>query len=75
MKNKKIEDLSRYQSRLHRDDQSKFNLNINDDRKYHLDFEIIDLREQKRPEKMVRITRRNLKKLILNRIDGKIGEC
>ncbi len=46
-----------------------------EDRKYHLDFEIIDLREQKRPEKMVKIARKNLKKVILHRINGKIGEC
>jgi hypothetical protein len=75
MKNKKTEDRSRYQSRPHRDDQSEFNLNINDDRKYHLDFEIIDLREQKRPERLVKTARKNLKKVILHRINGKIGEC
>ncbi len=73
MKNKK--EKSRYKSKLHRDDQSEFSLNINEDRKYHLDFEIIDLREQERPVRMVKIARKNLKKLILNRINGKIGEC
>ena len=52
--------------------QSKCDL---DGRKYHLDFEIIDLREQERPVRMVKIARKNLKKLILNRINGKIGEC
>jgi uncharacterized membrane protein YkoI len=52
--------------------QSKCDL---DDRKYHLDFEVIDLKEQKRPEKMVKIARKNLKKVILHRINGKIGEC
>jgi len=46
-----------------------------EDRKYHLDFEIIDLREQKRPERLVKTARKNLKKVILNRINGKIGEC
>ena len=62
MKNKK--EKSRHQSRLTRDD-----------RKYKLEFEIIEIKEQKRPERMVKIARKNLKKVILHRIDGKIGEC
>ena len=46
-----------------------------EDQKYHLDFEIIDVKEQERPVRMVKIARKNLKKLILHRINGKIGEC
>jgi len=46
-----------------------------EDKKYKLEFEIIELKEQERPTKMAKITRKNLKKLILHRIDGKIGEC
>lgn len=46
-----------------------------EDRKYKLEFEIIEVKEAERPKKMAKITRRNLKKLILNRINGKIGEC
>ena len=75
MKKNKIDDQSRCQSRLHRDDQSEFSLNTNDDRKYKLDFEIIEVKEEQRPIRMAKIARKNLKKLILNRINGKVGEC
>ena len=73
MKNKKKR--SRCQPKFHRDDQSEFNLNIDDNRKYKLELEVIELKEQERPIKMVKMARKNLKKLILHRIDGKIGEC
>lgn len=46
-----------------------------EDKKYKLEFELIELREEERPVRMVKIARKNLKKLILNRINGKIGEC
>lgn len=75
MKNKNEKDTPRYRPRPHRDDQLEFNLNINDDRKYKLEFEIIELKEEERPQRTVKIARKNLKKMILNRINGKIGEC
>ena len=56
-------------------DQLEINLKINEDRKYHLDFEIIDLREQDRPARMLKTAKKSLKKVILHRINGKIGEC
>ena len=45
------------------------------DQKYKLEFELIELREEERPVRMVKIARKNLKKVILHRINGKIGEC
>jgi hypothetical protein len=46
-----------------------------EDKKYKLEFELIEIKEEERPVRMVKIARKNLKKLILNRINGKIGEC
>jgi len=46
-----------------------------EDKKYKLEFELIELREEERPVRIAKIARKNLKKLILNRINGKIGEC
>lgn len=49
--------------------------NKNDDQKYKLDFELIEIKEELRPVRMVKMAKKNLKKVILHRIDGKIGEC
>lgn len=46
-----------------------------EDKKYKLEFELIEIKEEERPQRMAKLTRKNLKKLVLNRIDGKIGEC
>jgi len=46
-----------------------------EDKKYKLELEIIEIKEQERPLKMVKIAKKNLKKLILHRINGKSGLC
>ncbi len=46
-----------------------------DDRKYKLELEVIELKDQYQPERMVRIARKSFKKVILNKIDGNAGEC
>ena len=43
--------------------------------KYYLELEVIETKEQERPQKMLKMTKKNLRKLILHRINGKVGEC
>ena len=46
-----------------------------EEKKYKLELEIVELSEQSQPQKMARMAKRSLKKLVLNKIDGKMGEC
>lgn len=62
------------QSRFHQGSQSEFNLNINEDR-YKLELEVVEMQDQYQPQRMAKIAKKSLRKMILNKIDGKMGEC
>jgi hypothetical protein len=49
--------------------------NRNSNRKYKLELEVVELKEQYQPQRMVRIAKKSLKKMILSKIEGKMGEC
>ncbi len=46
-----------------------------EEKKYKLELEVVELQEQFQPQRMAKIAKKSLKKMILNRIDGKMGEC
>ena len=46
-----------------------------EEKKYKLELEVVELKDQYQPERMVKLARKNLKKVILNKIDGNVGEC
>ncbi|HNZ84584.1 MAG TPA: hypothetical protein PKZ29_02015 [Candidatus Woesebacteria bacterium] len=48
---------------------------INKKDEYSLELEIVTKTEYDRPKKVDRMVQRNLKKVIMNRLDGKMGEC
>jgi hypothetical protein len=45
------------------------------EKKFKLELEVIELREQSQPQRMVQTAKKSLRKMILNKIDGKMGEC
>lgn len=47
----------------------------NKDKKYKLELEVVELQIQSQPQRMAKIAKKSLQKMILNRIDGKMGEC
>ena len=50
-------------------------METNKDKKYKLELEVVELKEQLQPQRMARIAKTSLKKMILSKIDGKMGEC
>jgi hypothetical protein len=42
---------------------------------YKLELEIIELRDEFQPQRMAKTAKKSLRKMILNKIDGKMGEC
>ncbi len=45
------------------------------DKKYKLELEVVELPVQSQPQRMAKIAKKSLQKMILNKIDGKMGEC
>jgi hypothetical protein len=45
------------------------------EKKYKLELEVIELKDQFQPQTMARTAKKSLRKMILNKIDGKMGEC
>jgi len=43
--------------------------------KFKIELEVIDVRNEERANKMMKVAEKRWKKLILNRIDGNMGEC
>jgi hypothetical protein len=48
---------------------------ILEEKKYKLELEVIELKDQLQPQRMVKTAKKSLRKMILNKIDGKMGEC
>ena len=48
---------------------------INKKDEYSLELEIVTKTEYNQPKKVDLMVQRNLKKVIMNRLDGKMGEC
>jgi len=47
----------------------------NEEIKFQIEMELVEIRDQNAPKKTIRLAQKNLKKMLLNRIDGKTGEC
>jgi hypothetical protein len=45
------------------------------ERKYQIELEVVDVRSQVEPKKILKIARKNLKTMILNKLEGKTGMC
>ena len=50
------------------------NKNI-EEKKYQIELEVVEVGKTNSPAKMIRQTRKNIKKLILNKLNGRTGEC
>lgn len=49
--------------------------NKNEEIKFQIEMELFEARTQNNSKKTIKLAEKNLKKMILNRIDGKTGEC
>lgn len=47
----------------------------NQEIKFQIEMETLGIERQVEPRKTIRLAEKNLKKLLLNRINGKTGEC
>jgi hypothetical protein len=45
------------------------------EKKYQIELEVVEVGKTNSPTKMIRQTRKNIKKLILNKLNGRTGEC
>ena len=50
------------------------NKNI-EEKKYQIELEVVEVGKTNNPSKMMKQTRKNIKKLILNKLNGRTGEC
>lgn len=46
-----------------------------EEKKYQIELEVIEVGKTNSPAKLMRQTRKNMKKLILNKLNGRSGEC
>ncbi len=46
-----------------------------EEKKYQIELEVIEVGKTNSPTKMIKLTKRNIKKLILNKLNGRSGEC
>ena len=46
-----------------------------EEKKYQIELEVVEVVKVNNPAKMIRQTRKNIKKLILNKLNGRTGEC
>ncbi|MPM86337.1 hypothetical protein SDC9_133426 [bioreactor metagenome] len=47
----------------------------NQEIKFQIEMETLEIERQSEPKKTIRLAEKNLKKILLNRISGKTGEC
>jgi hypothetical protein len=47
----------------------------NKEMKFQIELEVVDLRSENMAKRMIKTAEKRWKKLILNKIDGKMGEC
>jgi len=43
--------------------------------KFQIEMDLIEIERQIGPKKTIKLAEKNLKKMLLNRIEGKTGEC
>ncbi len=43
--------------------------------KYKIELEIVERRDYNQPKRMDKMVQKNLKRIIINKLDGKMGEC
>lgn len=46
-----------------------------EERKYQIEMEIVDIKTIVSPLKILKSMKKNLKKMVINKIEGKTGEC
>jgi hypothetical protein len=46
-----------------------------EEKKYQIELEVIEVGKTSSPAKLMKQTRKNIKKLILNKLNGRSGEC
>ena len=51
------------------------NIKNREEKKYQIELEVVDIKEQVQPKKMLKLARKNLKIMILNKLNGKTGMC
>ena len=47
----------------------------NQEIKFQIEMDIVEIDRQTGPRKTIKLAEKNLKKMLLNRIEGKTGEC
>jgi len=47
----------------------------NKEDKFQIELELIDIKKTDKSKKIIRMTERNLKRMLMNRLEGKTGEC
>lgn len=51
------------------------NNNDNQEIKFQIEMDFMEIERQVRPKKTIKLAEKNLKKMLINRIEGKTGEC
>lgn len=46
-----------------------------EEKKYQIKLEVVEVGKTNSPAKIIKQTRKNIKKLILNKLSGRTGEC
>ena len=46
-----------------------------EEKKYQIELEVVEVGKVNNPTKMIRQTRKSIKKLIMNKLNGITGEC
>lgn len=46
-----------------------------EEKKYQIELEVVEVERSNNSNKIIRLTKKNIKKLVLNKLNGRTGEC
>lgn len=46
-----------------------------EEKKYQIELEVVEVGKIRNPNKIIKLTKKNIKKLVLNKLNGRSGEC